>query len=190
MLSAGITAAAATVTAVTLTAGSAPPALAAVTSALTSTLSQSYHVVQQTNEYDTDNGQVKTYHYACSGAADPVRQLLAMSCSENTAVREVGGYTYQLLAGPAAGHPDGKPWIRETAGFSPGLDFVGIDILRTAKQLLAEIKQEATVTVAGPASGPGVDWHPVRVQQPEVRNQRHRDRGPARTSPGNDRDNP
>jgi hypothetical protein len=155
VLSAGITAAAATVTAVTLTAGSAPPALVAVTSALTSTLSQSYHVVQQTNEYDTDNGQVKAYHYTCSGAADPVRQLLAMSCSEDTAVREVGGYTYRLLAGPATGHPDGKPWIRETAGFSPGLDFVGIDILHTAQQLLAEIKKEATVTVAGPASGPG-----------------------------------
>ena len=38
-------------TAVTLTAGSAPPALAAVTSALTGTLSQSYHVVQQDTEY-------------------------------------------------------------------------------------------------------------------------------------------
>jgi hypothetical protein len=155
VLSAGITAAAATVTAVTLTAGSAPPALAAVTSALTSTLSQSYHVVQQDTEYLTVNGQVRTYHYTCSGAADPVRELLAMSCSENTAVREVGGYTYDLLAGPAAGHADGKPWVRFPAGFSPGLDFVGIDILRTARQLLAEIKKEATVTVAGPASGPG-----------------------------------
>lgn len=158
VLSAGIAAAAAAVTAVTLTAGSAPPALAAVTSALTSTLSQNYHVVQQTTQYDTDNGQVRTYHYTCSGAADPVRQLLAMSCSEGSegfAVREVGGYTYRLLGGPAAGHPDGKPWIRETAGFSPGLDFVGIDILHTARRLLAEIKQEATVTVAGPASGPG-----------------------------------
>jgi hypothetical protein len=155
VLSAGIAAAAATVTAVTLTAGSAPPALAAVTSALTSTLSQNYHVVQQITEYDTGNGQVRTYHYRCSGAAGPVRQLVAMSCSEGTAVREVGGYTYHLLAGPAAGHPDGKPWVREPAGFSPALDFVGIDILHTAQQLLAEIKQEATVTVAGPASGPG-----------------------------------
>jgi hypothetical protein len=155
VLSAGIAAAAATVTAVTLTAGSAPPALAAVTSALTGTLSQSYHVVQQDTEYLTVNGQVRTYHYTCSGAADPVRQLLAMSCSENTAVREVGGYTYTLLAGPAAGHPDGKPWVQDLAGSRPGLDFVGIDILHTAKQLLAEIKQEATVTVAGPASGPG-----------------------------------
>jgi hypothetical protein len=155
VLSAGIAAAAATVTAVTLTAGSAPPALAAVTTALTSTLSQNYHVVQQDTEYDTVNGQVRTYHYRCSGAADPVRQLLAMSCSENTAVREVGGYTYDLLAGPAAGHTDGKPWVRFPAGFSPGLDFVGIDILHTARQLLAEIKEEATVTVAGPASGPG-----------------------------------
>lgn len=155
VLSAGIAAAAATVTAVTLTAGSAPPALAAVTSALSSTLSQNYHVVQQDTEYLTVNGQVRTYHYRCSGAADPVRQLLAMSCSENTAVREVGGYTYDLLAGPAAGHTDGKPWVRFPAGFSPALDFVGIDILHTARQLLAEIKQEATVTVAGPASGPG-----------------------------------
>jgi hypothetical protein len=155
VLSAGIAAAAATVTAVTLTAGSATPALAAVTTALTSTLSQNYHVVQQDTEYDTVNGQTRTYHYTCSGAADPVRQLLAMSCSENTAVREVGGYTYDLLAGPAAGHTDGKPWVRFPAGFSPPLDFLGIDILHTAKQLLAEIKQEATVTVAGPASGPG-----------------------------------
>ena len=94
VLSAGITAAAAMVTAVTLTAGSAPPALAAVTSALTSTLSQSYHVVQQTNEYDTDNGQVKAYHYACSGAADPVRQLLAMSCSGRIPARPRGGRLY------------------------------------------------------------------------------------------------
>jgi hypothetical protein len=158
VLSAGIAAAAATVTAVTLTAGSAPPALAAVTSALTSTLSQRYHVIEQGNEYDIENGQVRTYHYTCSGAADPVRQLLAMSCSEGSegfAVREVGGYTYHLLGGPADGHPDGKPWIRETAGFSPALDFAGIDILHTAQQLLAEIKEEATVTVAGPASGPG-----------------------------------
>ena len=112
VLSAGIAAAAATVTAVTLTAGSATPALASVTSALTSTLSQNYHVVQQDTEYDTVNGQTRTYHYTCSGAADPVRQLLAMSCSEDTAVREVGGYTYDLLAGPAAGHTDGKPWVR------------------------------------------------------------------------------
>lgn len=158
VLSAGIVAAAATLTAVTLTAGSAPPALATVTSALTTTLSQSYHVTQQETEYDTKNGQVKTYRNTCSGAGDPVRQLLAMSCfegSERFGIREVGGYTYDLLGGPAAGHPDGKPWTRVPAGFSPGLDFVGIDILRTAPRLLAEIKERGTVTVAGPASGPG-----------------------------------
>jgi hypothetical protein len=181
VLSAGIAAAAATVTAVTLTAGSAPPArttssappartagsaspartassapdaLAAVTSALTSTLSQSYHVAQQSTEHDTKNGQTKTYIETCRGEADPERHLLTLSCyegSEHTVERDVGGYAYSFGGGD---HPGGKPWTRAN-GSGSGLGFLTIDILNTAKQLLAEIKGQGTVTVAGPASGPG-----------------------------------
>jgi hypothetical protein len=76
VLSAGIAAAAASVTAVTLTTGSAPPALATVTSALTRTLTQSYHLSEQDSSYYIVNGQIRSpHHHACSTEADPVRHL-------------------------------------------------------------------------------------------------------------------
>ena len=83
VLAAGIAVAAASVTAVTLTMGSAPPALAAVTSALTRTLTQSYHLSEHDSYYWIANGQIRNFHhYTCTTKADPVRHLLAGSCSD------------------------------------------------------------------------------------------------------------
>jgi hypothetical protein len=45
---------------------------------------------------------------------------------------------------------------------------VGIDILRTAQKLLAEIRQYYTVTVAGPASGPGWTGTRYAYSDPKV----------------------
>jgi len=82
VLSAGIAVAAASVTAVTLTMGSAPPALATLTSALTRTLTQSYHLSEQDSYYYIVNGQIRNPHHdACTTEADPVRHLLATYCS-------------------------------------------------------------------------------------------------------------
>ena len=96
VLSAGIAVAAASVTAVTLTMGSAPPALT-VTSALTRTLTQSYHLSEHDSYYYIVNGQIRNPHHdACTTESDPVRHLLATYCSnlDGSNVREVGGYTY------------------------------------------------------------------------------------------------
>ncbi len=158
VLSAGIAAAAVAVSAIALTAGSAPPALATVTSALTRTLSQSYHLSSQESSYYLVNGQVRyPDHYVCATEADPVRQRLARSCSNGVVTREVGGYTYTRL-GITDRHPNGKPWLRMRSvsiADLPKAGFMNEYILGTPQQMLAEIKEEATVTVAGPASGPG-----------------------------------
>jgi hypothetical protein len=185
VLSAGIAAAAAAVTAVTLTVGSAPPALAAVTSALSSTLAQSYHLSEQDGYYFIVNGQIRSPHHdTCTTEADPVRQLLATSCPSGIVSREVGGYTYTYIPGPVAGHP-GKHWMRSPVAssanqpafvymyaYSPGsgghvlripaasiakmpTEGIGGFIDATPQQMLAQIKQATTVTVIGPASGPG-----------------------------------
>jgi hypothetical protein len=164
VLSAGIAVAAASVTAVTLTMGSAPPALATVTSALTRTLTQSYHLSEQDSYYYIVNGQIRNPHHdACTTEADPVRHLLATSCSTwnpmtqeaGPILREVGGYTYYYTPVTTGNH--GKHWQRVPTASLPPPPCCADNgfITATPQQMLAEIKEAATVTVAGPASGPG-----------------------------------
>jgi hypothetical protein len=157
MLSAGIAAAAALVTTLTLTVGSAPPALAAVTSALTRTLAQSYHLSEQHGYYYIVNGQIRSPHHdACSTEADPVRQMLATSCPSGIISREVGGYTYTYSPGPVMGHP-GKHWLRMPVASSSdqSIEAMGGFINATPQQMLVGIKKAATASLIGPASGPG-----------------------------------
>ena len=154
VLSAGIAAAAASVTAVTLTMGSAPPALATVTSALTRTLTQSYHLSEQDGSYYIVNGQIRSPHHdACTTEADPVRHLLATSCSNGTVSREVGGYIY--IYTPRSAVSPGRHWLLIPTRSIVQLPSIGGFTTATPQQMLAEIKEAATVTVAGPASGPG-----------------------------------
>ena len=123
-------------TAVALTLGSAPDALAAVTSALTRTLAQSYHLREG----------------GCTTRADPVRHLMAVSCSNGVDTREVGSYTYLTLPG----HP-GKPWERTPTACSDSLSKFAINgfVAATPQQMLSAIKKVGKVTVVGPASGHG-----------------------------------
>lgn len=164
VLSAGIAVAAAAVAAVTLTTGSAPPALATLTGALTRTLTQSYHLSEQDSYYWILNGQIKNPHHdACTAEANPVRHLLAISCSTwnpmtgaaGPVVREVGGYTYYYT--PVTTGTHGKHWYRiPTASLAPPpCCTVNGFTTATPQQMLAQIKEAAKVTVAGPASGPG-----------------------------------
>ena len=154
LLSAGVAVAAASVTAVALTIGSAPPAVATVTSALTRTLAQSYHLTEQDSSHIIMNGRIiYPAHDTCTTEADPVRHLEATSCSDGLASREVGGYTYIYIVHPAD-HPS-RHWDRTPTG-SPGqLPTINGFTAATPQQMLAEIKKAAKVTVAGPASGPG-----------------------------------
>ncbi len=160
-LVAGIAAAAASVTAVTLTTGSvpsAPPAPSAssargtVIGALTRTLTQSYHRSEHDSYYSNVNGQITNpHHYTCTTEADPVRHLLAISCSGlNTSnVRQVGGYTY---------YGAGNHWQRiPTSSVKPlpaGSVVNGFSAA-APQQMPAELKEAAEITAAGPASGPG-----------------------------------
>jgi hypothetical protein len=154
VLSAGIAVAAASVTAVTLTTGSAPPALATVTSALTRTLTQSYHLTEQDSSYYIVNGRISyPAHDTCTSEADPVRHLEASSCSNGIATREVGGYTYLYIPHPAD-HP-GRHWDQIPTASLGHLPSINGFIAATPQQMLAEIKKAYKVTVAGPASGPG-----------------------------------
>ncbi len=158
VLAAGIAVAAASVTAVTLTTGSAPPALAAVTSALTRTLTQSYHLSEQDSYYFIVNGQIRNpHHYTCTTEADPVRHLLAGSCStpDVPSLREVGGYTYFYTPVTTGNH--GKHWYRVRTASLPPPPCCAVNGFTTAapQQMLAEIKEAEKITVAGPASGPG-----------------------------------
>jgi hypothetical protein len=154
MLSAGIAVAAALVTALTLiTAGSAPSARAAVSSALTRTLTQSYHLTEQGSNYYISNGRVTHGpHYTCTSVADPVRHLEATSCPNGAMIRTVGRYRYYYYAVTA----HGKHWARIPVA-CPGQSAAPIGGFTTAtpQQMLAEIKKAAKVTVAGPVSGPG-----------------------------------
>jgi hypothetical protein len=154
MLSAGIAVIAASVTAVTLTIGSAAPALATVTSALNRTLTQSYHLTEQDSSYYIWNGRIRyPAHNTCAGKADPVRHLAANSCSNGARGRVVGGYTYLYITDPVD-HP-GRHWERiptASLGYLPSINDV---TAATPQQMLAEIKKADKVTVAGPASGPG-----------------------------------
>jgi hypothetical protein len=154
VLSAGIAAAAASVTAVTLTIGSAPPALATVTSALTRTLTQSYHLSEQDSSYYISNGRITgRAHDTCATDADPVRHLSVSSCSNGARTREVGGYTYLYITAPVD-HP-GRHWARIPTASIGHLPSINSFITATPQQMLAEIKKADKVTVAGPASGPG-----------------------------------
>jgi hypothetical protein len=152
-VSAGLTAAAASATAVVLTVGSAPPALATastITTALTRTLAQSYHVTEQRSM--TMNGR---YHETCTAQIDPVRKLEASSCSgPPPGYLQVGGYSYLNITN-IAGHP-GKHWERFRQAFRPEplLDNGPVST-PTPQQLLAQLKRLAKVSVTGPVSGPG-----------------------------------
>jgi hypothetical protein len=148
-----LAAAAAAATAATLAIGSAPPALATVTAALASTLTQSYHLTEQSTMYYIHNGQAThPYHDTCTTVADPPRQLEASSCSSGPGSREVGGYLYLYFAHPA----NGRHWGRAPIT-SPGLQRPAANVITFAapRQMLSEIKKADKVTVAGPASGPG-----------------------------------
>jgi hypothetical protein len=150
-VSAGLTAAAASAAAVALTVGSAPPALATITTALTRTLAQSYQVTAQ-NSW-TINGYY--HHETCTEQVDPVRKLDASSCSgPPPGYLEVGGYSYLYLIN-IAGHP-GKHWLRQRQPFRPlPLLDSGPIVTPTPQQLLSQLKRLAKVSVTGPVSGPG-----------------------------------
>jgi hypothetical protein len=149
-LSGGIAVAVAAVTAVTLTIGSAPPALAAVTGALTRTLGQSYHVTEQVNSHYVVKGRTRyPARLTCTGEEDPVRHLVEFSCSNGFGGREVGGYTYQYF--PYFIAHSGKHW--ESAPLRAQLPGWFANV--SPEQILAEIKQANKVTVVGPVSGPG-----------------------------------
>jgi hypothetical protein len=82
-----------------------------------------------------------------------VRHLEAASCSNGIALREVGGYTYLYIPNPAD-HP-GRHWDRIPTASLVHLPSPNGLIDATPQQMLTEIKEVDTVTVAGPASGPG-----------------------------------
>lgn len=163
VLSAGIAVAAAAVAAITLITGSAPPALATVTGALTRTLTQSYHLSEQDSYYFIVNGQIRNRHdSSCTTEADPVRHLQEISCSTwnpmtqaaGPVLREVGGYTYFYT--PVTTGTHGKHWTRiPTASLGHLCCTDNGFTTATPQQMLAEIKDATAVTVAGPASGPG-----------------------------------
>lgn len=132
--------------------------------ATASTLTQSYHLSEQDSYYFIVNGQIRNPHHdACTTEADPVRHLLATSCSTWNPItqkagpiaREVGGYTYYYT--PVTTGTHGKHWTRvPTASIPPPPCCVDNGFTTaTPQQMLAQIKKAATVTVAGPASGPG-----------------------------------
>jgi hypothetical protein len=174
VLSAGAVAAAALGTAVALTIGSAPPALATVTSALTRTLTQNYHLTARYGgyEYDSRNGRITDrYGTTCTTRADPVRHLEATSCSNGPGVREVGRYTYLYITNPVG---PGKHWERVPTACQDGLSKVAINgfIAATPQQMLSEISKAGKVTVVGPASGPG--WTGTRYAFTSTATQRPR----------------
>lgn len=155
VLSAGIAAAAASVTAIALAIGSAPPALATVTSALTRSLAQSYHATEIVSSYYIWNGRINhRSHATCTAEEDPVHDLGMSSCTSGQVDREVGGYAYLYITDPVD-HP-GRHWLRFPAS-SADLHqpaFTGFDDI-TPRQMLSQIKKVSKVTVIGPVSGPG-----------------------------------
>jgi hypothetical protein len=157
VLSAGVAAAAAAATALTLTVGSGVPALATVTSALSHTLTQSYHLIEVDGYYSSYRGRPFT-EYAkntCTTEADLARNLENSSCTDGLVWREVGRYTY--ISGNG-----GKNWAKHlTADIitpqSPGKAFMFTNGFLTAppRQMLAQLEETAKVAVAGPVSGQG-----------------------------------
>jgi hypothetical protein len=153
VLSAGAAAAAALGTAVALTIGSAPPALAAVTSALTRTLTQSYHLTEQDSGYSRNARFTQRINDTCTTEADPVRHLTAFSCSDGTVVRRVGSYLFTYFTHPVG---RGKHWVQMPLACLINVPTkINPFTTATPQQMLSEIKKAGTVTVVGPASGPG-----------------------------------
>jgi hypothetical protein len=152
VLSAGAAMAVALGTAVALTIGSAPSALAIVTSALTRTLTQSYKATEEYGQYIIRDGQVTSRSQAtCTTVADPARHLQVSSCSNVPGIREVGRYTYLYFT-----HPAGKHWGRiPTACLYGAKAAINGFTEATPQQMLSEIERAEKVTVVGPASGPG-----------------------------------
>jgi hypothetical protein len=157
VVSAGVALVAASAAAVALTIGSAPPARASLTGALTRTLARSYHLTQKTGGYYiSPGGQIASIgQLVCTGEADPVRQLEAFSCANGMGFRQVGRYIYLHFAALAGYH--GKRWQRFPAaslGFGQG-SINGFYVTVTPQQMLTLIKKAYKVTVIGPVSGPG-----------------------------------
>lgn len=155
VLLAGTAVTAASVTAVALTVGSAPPALATVTSALTHSLAQNYHATETTNSYYIWNGRItdRAPQLTCTSVANPGRHLAAESCSNGPLYREVGGYTYNYIPFPVD-HP-GRHWWRVLSADLRHVPSVGDFVEATPPQMLSQIKKASNVTVVGPVSGPG-----------------------------------
>jgi hypothetical protein len=148
VLSGGVAAAAAAVTAVALNTGSAPPARAMVTSALTSTLTQSYHLSEQDTYYYKD----QVNHAACAVEADPARPSIAYYCTGapyDSNLIKVGGYTYESSSG--------SKWykIPDSSFVKAKVGSVGDFTTATPQQMLDALKEATNVTATGPASGPG-----------------------------------
>jgi hypothetical protein len=156
-LSAGILVAAAAVTAVMLTVGSAAPASATVTSALTRTLTQSYHLTERESSYYIWGGPIKARaHMTCTIESDPVRHVSETSCSNGTGDRVVGGYTYQHMPFAVTHYPGRRwarmPYILPTPAAGACINCV---TAATPQQMLADLEKADKVTAIGPASGPG-----------------------------------
>jgi hypothetical protein len=165
----------ASVAAVALTIGSAPSARATLTTALTRTLAQSYHLTETTGSYYIgSSGRITNrFQIVCAVQEDPVRQREASSCSIGIRYREVGGYSYMYRNG-IPGHP-GKHWLRFPAA-SPDSGIIdsgaiGSFVTATPQQMLSQIKKADKVTVSGPVSGRGwtgtryaFSWGPVSRQ--------------------------
>jgi hypothetical protein len=128
------------------------------------TLTQSYHLSEQDSYYFIVHGQIRNPHHdACTTEADPARHLLTASCSTwnpmtgkaGPIAREVGGYTYYYT--PVTTGTHGKHWTRVLTASLPPPPCCADNgfTIATPQQMLAQIKKAATVTVAGPASGPG-----------------------------------
>ena len=159
VLSAGA-AVAAVAMAIVLTIGSARPALATLTNALTRTLTASYHLTEQ---YRNATGRTTL---TCTTKADPRRHLEADFCPDGSGRREVGRYTY-IRFPQMVGHPGkhwerisacgGKPVTKRSAAkpLNPVTGTIGGFVLATPRQMLSDIKKAATVTVVGPTSGRG-----------------------------------
>jgi hypothetical protein len=166
-LSAGVAAAAA-VTAAALITGSAPPVtgsaspeVAMVTSALTRTLAQSYHLSTHDSSYYIRNGQnTDPSQMTCTSEDDPVRQVEASACPGGFREIVVGGYLYTYVTA-AAGHP-GKHWWRVPRPSPDRIRSLALGgfTASSPQQMLSEIRKADKVTVVGPVSGPG--WSGTR----------------------------
>lgn len=152
---------------VSLAAADPTSALAAVTAAAAKTSGQSFRVaatmVQWTSPASDDNGPpVQT-----TGAYDPGRKLVTETVA-GSAVRIIDGHLYFHLGSRWAflekRWAHGKPWIEGLVRpqQTPSPDFGVVagyiasdDEPANPESLLGVLRSNATVTAAGPASGPG-----------------------------------